>query len=251
MVAKNQFLSLSFAVLCLVSSAAGQSNQDPSPINPANGTTSGSLVRDPQTGRWYQQQLLTESVPTIKWESRPMTQTVYQSKPVQASLVTQNRVFVPRTEFVWQLKTRGRLNPFRKTTHSYEYRPVTRWVPATQTVMTPTTTHQWAARHQTVYYAHPVQTVETQQRVVFTEVTPPAGSNSASATATRMANQPRALINLPLLARRNRWPQTATPTHGYVVGQATPSISITSPFQTAYQGGRDAFQSGMPATTLR
>jgi hypothetical protein len=45
-------------------------------------TAAGWIVRDPFSGRLYHQRLVTVTVPTVQWETKPVTQTVYTPKVV-------------------------------------------------------------------------------------------------------------------------------------------------------------------------
>lgn len=215
------------------------------------------IVSDPMTGRTYQQQLVSVQVPTTKWETKPVAQTVYEPTLVTKVIPTQQTVFVPQTNHVLQQRVRGRLNPFRQPYYTYRYRPVTTWTPVTQTVNTAVTTQQWIAKQQTVYVQQPVQKMETQQQLVQTEIPSPSG--------TMLATRPP-LITVPLLARQRvlPWPAVAsrnvvpatTGTRPIASGTlaSVRGATYSAPLKTAANNGlyaRDSVQSGMSATVLR
>ncbi len=191
---------------------------------------SSSIVRDPQTGRWYRQQLVAVPVTTTKWESKPVTQRIYEPQVITSNLPVREDLFVPKTEYVWKAQTRGRLNPFRPTTTTFEYGPVTHWVAANKTYAVPITSQSWNARLQTICIYEPVVATEMKQQLVLTEIPAPSTAGLPSGSNTPLVAQPRSLINLPLLA--NRW-SAAVPAQR----TEAPSSSIL-PALSAEQAGR-------------
>ncbi len=259
---------LAFVVLCGTSSflAFVQAQQTTS-----SSTTSGTpappatLVRDPLTGRLFQQQVVNVQVPTTTWESKPVTQTVYEPRIVTSYVPQSRTVYAAHTQYVLQSRVRGRWNPFRRETLTYRYVPVTTWVPTTQTVSTAVSSQQWVAKQQTVMVAQPVQRMTTQQQVVQTEVPQPGVATLASRPRLLPA---RPLARIPLLARQRVLPwaprSTASPTMvassglrpiaGTNAVAAIKTANYSAPLRTASNpslGSRDAIQSGMAATVLR
>lgn len=248
------------------------------------------LVRDPTTGRLYQQELVTRTVPTTHWEVRPVPTTVYEPRQVVTTVPRQEVTYTPTTQYVMQPRLKGWWNPLAQPVQAYEFVPVTSWQPQTQTVQQPITTTQWVAKQHTVYVPQAVQRNETQQQIVSREIPQPSGgyppsgiSPSLLTPATMMAAQPnpmltRPLVSIPLLARQPATPWNNTPWPANV-GPAAASGGIASsgvrggsfstglrpianpiaprysaPLQTASSSGsvaRDAGQSGMSATVLR
>lgn len=228
------------------------------------------IARDPATGRLYQQELVTRSVPTTQWEVRPVTTTVYEPRWVVSNVPSQQVTYTATTQYVMQPRLRGWWNPLRQPVQSYEFVPVTSWQPQTQTVQQPVTTTQWVPKQQIVYAPQPVQRLQTQQQIVSRELPqPPAGYDPSAiaggyATVPMLAAQPRPLITIPILAQQRMlpWPSGA-PVNAMrnVVGNGLRPISnsvaasYAAPLQTASsasaQVARDPIQSGMAATILR
>lgn len=243
--------------------AATTGGAPPPASNQQNGAT--WIVRDPRTGRLYQQQLVTANVPTITWESKPVTQTVYEPQVTTKSVATQQTVYTPITQYVLQPKLKGLWNPFRQPVTSYEFQPVTNWIPQTQTINQPVVSQQWVAKQQTVYVPQPVQKIQQQQQLVQTEL--PQSTLPPAALASRAP-----LVTIPILARQRMLPwnpiQTSTPTAAASSMVASASAGLrpmtapvsqlraptyTAPLRTAANTmtPRDSIQSGMSATILR
>ena len=228
------------------------------------------IARDPVTGRLYQQELVTRSVPITQWEVRPITTTVYEPQQVVTDVPSQQVTYTPTTQYVMQPRLRGWWNPLRQPVQSYEFIPVTSWQPKTETVQHPVTNTQWVPKQQVVYAPQPVQRLQAQQQIVSRELPqPPAGyvpsaNPSGYATAPMFAAQRQPLISIPILAQQRLlpWP-TAAPAVAMrsVVGNGLRPISnaaapsYTAPLQTASSASagmaRDPMQSGMAATVLR
>lgn len=266
------------AGMMLGAKGVAQSPSAPASQETSSGAaTSGSgaeprswIVRDPVTGRLYQQELVTRSVPTTVWEVRPVTTTVYEPQQVVSNVPSQQVTYTPTTQYVMQPRLRGWWNPLRQPVQSYEFVPVTSWQPQTQTVQNPQTTTQWVPKQQVVYAPQPVQRLQTQQHIVSRELPqPPAGHipsaiPSGYATAPMLAAQPRPLVTIPILAQQRMlpWPSGA-PVNAMrsVVGNGLRPINnaarpnYAAPLQTASSASthtaRDPMQSGMAATILR
>lgn len=259
-------------------STATPTAQPPStPAGAGNGSEQRSWVaRDPLTGRLFQQELVTQTVPTTQWEVRPVTTTVYEPRQVVTSVPSQQVTYTPTTQYVMQPRLKGWWNPLQQPVQTYEFVPVTSWQPQTQTVQQPVTTTQWVPRQQVVYVPQAVQRMQTQQQIVSRELPQPSGSYvpssaapngynpAAYAPATMMAAQPRPLVTIPLLAQQRilPWPSGA-PANAMrnMVGSGLRPISnavaptYSAPLQSASsassQVARDPMQSGMSATILR
>lgn len=277
------------------SPASSASTTDTSAASPAQetATTNGGspeqrswVVRDPTTGRLYQQELVTRTVPTTQWEVRAVPTTVYEAKQVVTTVPRQQVTYTPATQYVMQSRLKGWWNPLKQPVQAYEFVPVTTWQPQTQTVQQPVTTTQWVPKQQMVYVPQAVQRDQTQQQIVSREIPQPNGGyppsmyapGSLPATtlppATMMAAQQnpmlaRPLVNIPLFARQpsSSWNNTTWPTNvsnpiassGFNNGlrPITNAIAPTysAPLQTASsansQLARDPMQTGMSATVLR
>ncbi len=181
------------------------------------------LVRDPTTGRLYQQELVTRTVPTTQWEVRPVPTTVYEPRQVVTSVPTQQVTYTPTTQYVMQARVKGWWNPLAQPVQAYEFVPVTTWQPRTHTVQQPVTSTQWVAKQQTVYVPQAVQRNQTQQQIVSREIPQPYGGYPTRGyvpgnppalippPATMMAAQQnpmmtRPLISMPLLAGQSSNP---------------------------------------------
>ena len=161
------------------------------------------LVRDPRTGRLYQQQVVNVSVPTVHWETKQVTQTVLAPRFVTREVPVQQTVYTPRTQMVLQPSLRGWWNPFRQTT-AYVARPVTSWVASTTTVNQKVTQQEWAPQQRSVTVQQPVTRMQTQQQIVQTEIPQPSHVTPAVSQASYSARQP--LFRLPILARQRMLP---------------------------------------------
>ena len=226
------------------------------------------IVRDPSTGRLYRQQLVNVTVPTVQWESKPVTQTVYEPKLTTKNVAVQQTVYAPVTQYVMQPRLKGWWNPFRQPVTSYEFQPVTTWLPQNRAVNTPLTTQEWVPRQQTVYVPQAVQKMETQQQLVQTEIPQPGGL-----PVSAIAQQRPPLFRIPVLAQQRvlPWPPVNSGSlasspdalannGGLPVASPSPIAglrpsSYAAPLRTASAVAgsqmRDQLQSGMSATVLR
>jgi hypothetical protein len=233
------------------------------------------LVRDPQTGRIYQQELVSVTVPTTQWEVKPVTTTVYEPRNVTKSVPGTQVLYTPSTQYVMQPKLRGWWNPLRQPVQAYEFVPVTSWQPQTQTVQSQVSTIEWVAKQQVVYVPQSVQRLQTQQQIVSREVPPTAAAALAGTAANypyALAGQPKPLINIPVLSQQRvlPWPENrasygyastpSTTMRGAVSSGLRPIASAISPSYSAplqpsnnpsNVASRDAFQTGMSPTILR
>lgn len=259
---------------------------EPAISNGGNAEQRSWLVRDPTTGRLFQQELVTRTVATTEWEVRPVPTTVYEPKQVVTTVPRQQVTYTPATEYVMQPRVKGWWNPLQQPVQAYEFVPVTSWQPQTQTVQQPVTTTQWVAKQQMVYLPQPVQRNQTQQQIVSREIPQPSGGYPPGGLpaptrppATMMAAQQNPMLApplfaIPLLARQpsRSWNNTAWPTK--VSNPIASSGAVSSGFnnglrpianalaptyspalQTASsassQVARDPTQTGMSATVLR
>ncbi len=206
------------------SNASPVSNPSPaaSAANPAQtaAPTKPWIVRDPATGRVFQQQLVPVTVPVTRWEAKTIEQTVYEP---QLATSVQNyplTTFVPKTEYVMQPKLRGWWNPLKEPVQAYEYVPKTTWVPQTQQFSKPMVTQNWVPKQQKVVVYQPVQATEVRQQLVQTEMPQPAGL-----PPTVIATSPRQpLFRLPLLAQQRVLPW---PAGGLASGSASnPTFAV-------------------------
>ncbi len=166
----------------------------------------GRIVRDPVTGRVYYQQWITETVPVVRWENKQITTTVYENQVINQVVPTNQTVYQPQTQYVLQSYWKGAWNPFQQPTLAYQSKPVTNWVPTTVTNNQLVSRQQVVPKQQTVTVPQPITETKTQQRLVQTEITQSAAGGQALAQpqplAAYTAGQPRALFNVPLLARQ-------------------------------------------------
>ncbi|MEZ6134364.1 MAG: hypothetical protein R3C53_05570 [Pirellulaceae bacterium] len=244
----------------------GVDTQSGSIAPPTSGSNAAVIVRDPRTGRLFRQQIVSVSVPTVEWESKPVTQTVYEPQLTVKNVPTQQTIYTPVTQVVIQPKVVGLWNPFRQPVMTYEYKPVTTWVPQTQTVSQAVTSQQWVPKQQTVYVPQPVQKMQTQQQLVQTEI--PQPTTPAAQPLYANVNSSRApLVSIPLLARQRMlpWPAQTNVSPAPLANVANGLRPVTSsiarlspsnysaPMRTASSqtAARDGMQTGMTATVLR
>jgi hypothetical protein len=234
------------------------------------------LVRDPQTGRIYQQELVSVTVPTTQWEVKPVASTIYEPRNVTKSVPSTQVVYTPSTQYVMQPRLRGWWNPLRQPVQAYEFVPITSWQPQTQAVQSQVSTIEWVPKQQIVYVPQSVQRLQTQQQIVSREIPPTAAAALAGTAAaippSGLAGQPKPLINIPILSQQRilPWPENpansgyaATPSttmRGVVSNGLRPVASAISPGYSAplqptnnpsNVASRDAFQTGMSPTVLR
>lgn len=197
----------------------------------------GRIVRDPVTGRVYYQQWITETVPVVRWEHKQMTTTVYENQVVNQVVPTNQTVYQPQTQYVLQSYWKGAWNPFQQPTLAYQSKPVTNWVPTTVTNNQLVSRQQVVPKQQTITVPQPITETKTQQRLVQTEIPQNAAGGQALAQpqpqplAAYTAGQPRALFNIPLLARQPFPP----PQPAYTASSYT--ASSNPGFQTASANG--------------
>ncbi|MDX1929244.1 MAG: hypothetical protein SFV81_22140 [Pirellulaceae bacterium] len=197
------------------------------------------LVRDPATGRVFQQQLVPVSVPVTRWEARTVEQTVYEPRVTTQVQQVPQTTYVPNTQYVMQPKVTGWWNPFKQPVQAYQYVPVTNWTPQTQQVSNPVLTQQWVPRQQKVVVYQPVQATEIRQQLVQTELP----QSQSVAPATVYAATPRQpLFRLPILAQQRVLPW-APATNGYGVSYTAPAntyAATTAPAQSGWRAVEQA-----------
>lgn len=209
--------------------AATQISQQTNSQNPS------WLVRDPWSGRVFQQQLVDVTVPVTRWEAKSAVQTVYE--PTTTSILQQQSqtLFVPQTQMVMRPRTKGWWNPWRTPVQTYEYVPVTQWVPRTQAVAIPVPTQQWVPRILNVVTYQPVQTNEIRKQLVQQELPQP---NLTPNTSPRQF----AYLPQPQKVPGTLWGSTETEkVSGNFVPNATASFGLAM---------RPVKPTGMPATVL-
>lgn len=204
---------------------------NPSQNGPTNSPTQPAaskpwIVRDPATGRVFQQQLVPVTVPVTRWEARTVDQTVYEPRIATQVQQVPQTTYVPNTQYVMQPKIAGWWNPFKQPVQTYQYVPVTSWAPQTQQVPNPVTTQQWVPRQQKIVVYQPVQSTEVRQQLVQTEL--PQPQNPTAIAAATSPRQP--LFRLPILAQQRvlPWPAPTNPyaapyTAGGYTAPAAPS----------------------------
>lgn len=216
------------------------------------------LVRDPITGRIFQQQLVSVLVPRTSWEVRPVNTTVYQPQRIVQAVPSDQTIYTPTTQYVMQPKLRGWWNPWRPAVQAYEFVPVTSWQPQTQTVTSQRASIQWVPTQQTVYVPRLVQKMETQQQLVSREIPQPSPSslvrNPVGPGFSGLDNASNLLgLGLrPITAPA--YPAPAYPTQGYATS-VYPATNYPAPLRSAAVDTppteREPNQVGMTATILR
>ncbi len=174
-----------------------------SPSAESNATAKSWVVRDPWSGRLYQQHMVSVSVPVTRWEAKTVEQTVYEPVSIPQVQNIPNTVFVPQTQYVMQPRVKGWWNPLQQPTQAYEFIPVTRWIPQTQYQQRVIPSQQWTSRQQKVVIYQPVQSVETRQQLVQKELPQPNMNNTPQLASLAGPRQP--LVRLPILAKQSPW----------------------------------------------
>lgn len=230
-----------------------------------SGSPSSWLVRDPQSGRVFQQDVVNVNVPTTQWETRPTTTTVYEPRNVVRVQPSQHTVYTPTTQYVMQPRLRGWWNPLKQPVQGYEFVPVTSWQPQVQTVNRSVAGVEWVPKQQIVYVQQPVQRMVSQQPIVSREIPQAAPSASGGPSQTMLTARPQSPPQMPAayMAR-----QQSSPWPGFTLGNnlgfsgssglrpINPFVSgYHAPLQTASSStgplARDPMQAGMAATVLR
>jgi hypothetical protein len=234
------------------------------------------VVRDPTTGRLYQQQLANVTVPVTRMQATTVDQLSYELQTQTRVEQVPQTVFKGTTQYVLQPKLRGWWNPMREPVQSYESVPITTWEPQTQMALRPTVVQQWVAKPQKVVVYQPVQTVETRTQVIQTPLpstpgtqpftstgTQPSGLAASipfSPSATSMPTSGQPLIRLPLLARQRMLPWSSLnpaappPAAGLrpipvpSMTASTPGVSPGSP-TTPYPLAAGTYPTGSPPTS--
>lgn len=150
-------------------------------------------VRDPATGRVFEQQVISVNVPTTRMEAKTIVQPIYEPRTVIQQQQVPQTVFVPTTQYVMQPRLRGWWNPLKQPVQGYEYVPVTSWTPRTETVTRAVAVQQWTVKAQPLVVYQPVQTSETRQQLVQREVPQSSLPASRAPTALVQNNQPLVL----------------------------------------------------------
>lgn len=250
------FILVALAACSTAAATETGSKQDPTPVSETAsrpGATTSRLVRDPTSGRLFREDITTVQVPTRSWTQKPVTKTVYQPEWVTSYVDQQQVVYEPRTRTVLRQRVVGVWNPFRQPAVSYEYVPVTEWVPTTKTGKLPVVRQQLVPRQQTVYVPEPTQGTSLRKSVSYTEIPQPgAGSqpgvkSNAVPTgvvdprlyATRLnapstlASQQQPLIRIPILAKQKLLP--SRPQLPYSTPQPSSSMLAGRSAQPALQ----------------
>ncbi len=265
------WFTFSFSVGALAQDSLPQSVILPQKTNAVSNATQRSIVRDPRTGRWYQQEIRTVDQPVVRWEWKHIDQIVYRPQVVTELQPVSETVYVPQTRYVLTYKPKGTWNPLRTPVAAYEYVPQTTWVPQTRVSNRPVTTPKWVAKQEKVAVPQLVQsTVKAQQRAQ-TEIPAPALISAASSPA------PISLPNTLGLAVRTRQPLFSVPILGrhqssnpptplgqvastslilppaFLPGSSqrnysAPLTTSTPVSQTAF---RESWQVGLPPTVVR
>ena len=190
------------------------------------------IVRDPATGRVFQQQLVSVNVPVTRWEPRTIEQTVYEPRIATQVQHVPQTTYVPNTQYVMQPKMTGWWNPFKQPVQAYQYVPVTNWAPQTQQVPNSITMQQWVPRQQKIVVYQPVQSTEIRQQLVQTELPQPPTASPAIASVSAPSQR---LFRLPILAQNRVLPWAAPATGG---NNATPpSTTLATQYPASRYSG--------------
>lgn len=248
---RDCFASIIWILLASASWAQPSSFNSSVPATQSSSLDGGRTVRDPVTGKLYFQQWVTESVPITRWENKQLTTTVYETQWVNQVDSTPQTVFRPQTQYVLQPYWKGAWNPFAQPTLAYQSKPVTTWmptaVPTNQVIAKPVV----VPRQQTITVPQPITETRTQQRLVQTEVPQSPAQISQAAQASRVpaglaytAQQPRALINFPILARQPFPPpvpnQASYPSYNFSPAQYSGN-ALASASPSTMQNGVSSF----------
>ena len=114
----------------------------------------------------YQNVTQTVRTPVAATHMEDREQTVYRQQIATQIYESQRNVLVPISEYQWQPRWHGRLNPFRPTTVSYHLVLQTRWEMHTQTVQTPVTRVQWIPEKRLVQVPVTTLRIEDREEVV-------------------------------------------------------------------------------------
>lgn len=203
-------------------------------------SSASQVVRDPTTGKTYQQQLVDVTVPKSGWQLKTKTQKYLQPLTVTEPEWRKHYSYVPRQTYVLEHRQRGQWNPFQNNYYTYQYKPVVQWVPVVQEYAVPVAKTRWVLSARTQKFYEPVVGTEVQQRLVTTEV-PNNSSNQM------LASGPTPRGGLSYLADKQKaanfmgtWPATSGALN-------LPAMEVSAPGNVTSIASAPAYRtSGLP-----
>lgn len=167
-----------------------------------------------QNGNQFVESTQTVRQPVANTTVQRQEQTVYREEYITQMNEAQQTYLAPVTEYHWEPRVHGRLNPFRPKTVSYHLVPRTRWEPRTHTVRTPVTTRQLRPETRVVEIPHRQLGFSQQQQTTRTALAP---SGSAVGGTTVVTTPSSAPASNSIAARHHALP-SAAPTSAPAAG---------------------------------
>ena len=167
-----------------------------------------------QNGSQFVESTQTVRQPVANTTIERQEQTVYREEYTTAMHESQQTYLAPVTEYRWEPRVHGRLNPFRPPTVAYHLVPRTRWEPRSHTVRTPVTTRQLRPETRVVEIPHRQLGFSHQQQTTRTALAPSGSAVSGTTVVTAPSN---ASAGTRVAARHHALP-SAAPTSAPAAG---------------------------------
>jgi len=176
-----------------------------------------------QNGTKFVESTETVRQPVVDTTVERQEQTVYREEYITQMRETQQTYFAPVTEYRWEPRVHGRLNPFRPNTVAYHLVPHTRWEPRTHTIRTPVTTRQLRPQTRVVEVPRRRIGFVEQQRTTRTALAPgsgPAGNATAGSAVSGNGGNAASGAGSGIAARHHALPSAAPQTAAVVAGNS-------------------------------
>ena len=170
-----------------------------------------------QNGSQFVESTQTVRQPVASTTVERQEQTVYREEYITQVQESQQTYLAPVTEYHWEPRVHGRLNPFRPNTVAYHLVPRTRWETRSHTVRTPVTTRQLRPETRVVEIPRRQLGFAQQQQTTRTALAPRGSSFTSNTATTNSANPP---ASTSVAARHHALPSSA-PAHAANAPAAT------------------------------
>ena len=159
-----------------------------------------------QNGSQFVESTQTVRQPVVNTTVERQEQTVYREEYITQMNESQQTYLAPVTEYHWEPRVHGRLNPFRPNTVAYHLVPRTRWEARTHTVRTPVTTRQLRPETRVVEIPRRELSFAEQQQTTRTALTPSSSFTSGNTVVAAPSSTP---ANNSVAARHHALPSAA------------------------------------------
>ena len=210
-----------------------------------NGTLVAQDVRlVQQNGSQFVESTRTVRQPVASTTLERHEETVYREEYTTQMQESQQTYLAPVTEYRWEPRVHGRLNPFRPNTVAYHLVPRTRWEPRTHTVRTPVTTRQLRPETRVVEVPRRQLGFAQQQQTTRTALAPSSSSFSSNAgtTLSPQVNTPAATS---VAGRHHALPSAAPQSAPVAGGSSTTIVSSGTPTVVPHTASRPGVIGGV------